>query len=103
MVKILHDSDADASVLNGTTYYYLVSATNSAGEGPDSAEANATPVLSVWPILALTQNGILSWTGSSTLQSATNVAGPYLDVPGATSPYTNDTGAQPQQFFRLRN
>jgi hypothetical protein len=59
-------------------------------------QVNGTP-------LAITQNGILSWTGTSTLQSATNVAGPYLDVPGATSPYTNDSGALPQQFFRLRN
>jgi hypothetical protein len=59
-------------------------------------QVNGTP-------LAITQNGVLSWTGAFTLQSATNVAGPYLDVPGATSPYTNDSGALPQQFFRLRN
>ena len=29
---------------NGTTYYYVVSATNAGGEGQDSLQANATPV-----------------------------------------------------------
>ncbi|MDE3100193.1 MAG: NPCBM/NEW2 domain-containing protein, partial [Verrucomicrobiota bacterium] len=33
----------DFSVTNGTTYYYVVSAIGVSGEGPDSAEAGATP------------------------------------------------------------
>lgn len=46
---------------------------------------------------------VLSWSGPYTLMSATNVAGPYTDVvPPATSPYTNSTGAELQQFFGLR-
>jgi hypothetical protein len=49
------------------------------------------------PILPLT----LSWTGPSVLQSSTNVAGPYLDVAGATSPYTNNATV-PQNYFRLK-
>jgi hypothetical protein len=49
------------------------------------------------PVLPLT----LSWTGPSVLQSSTNVAGPYLDVAGATSPYTNNT-TLPQNYFRLK-
>ena len=45
---------------------------------------------------------ILTWnTPSSVLQSSVNVAGPYLDVSGATSPYTNNVGSM--QFFRLRH
>jgi fibronectin type 3 domain-containing protein len=34
---------SDALVSNGTTYYYAVSATNSAGEGMDSTEVSARP------------------------------------------------------------
>lgn len=47
-------------------------------------------------------NLALTWPTGWVLQSATNVAGPYNDVTGATSPYTINTTAQPQQFFRLR-
>jgi len=45
----------------------------------------------------------LSWTGTSVLQSSTNVAGPYLEVPGATSPFVTNGAASsvPAQFFRL--
>jgi hypothetical protein len=44
----------------------------------------------------------LTWQGTATLQAADVVTGPYTDVPGATSGYTeNTTGAA--RFFRLRN
>jgi DNA/RNA endonuclease G (NUC1) len=33
----------DTSAINGTPYFYKVSATNGRGEGPDSSEATATP------------------------------------------------------------
>src|SRR5206468_3644664 len=36
-------SYTDATVTNGVTYYYKVSATNAIGEGPKSNEASATP------------------------------------------------------------
>jgi hypothetical protein len=44
---------------------------------------------------------VIEWS-SGTLQSATNVTGPYENVSGATSPYTAPLTA-PQQFFRIRN
>lgn len=45
---------------------------------------------------------VLTWSNSAlSLQSATNVAGPYTTLTGATSPYTNDI-AIPQIFFRLQ-
>lgn len=44
---------------------------------------------------------VLEWPAGATLQSSTNVNGPYIDQAGATSPYTNHF-AQPRLFFRLR-
>lgn len=44
---------------------------------------------------------VLNWPGGFTLQTATNVGGPYQNVP-ASPPYTNDTSATPQCYFRLR-
>ncbi len=35
----------DTSAVNGTPYFYKVSATNGRGEGPDSSEATATPAV----------------------------------------------------------
>ncbi len=45
---------------------------------------------------------ILSWTGSYTLVTATNVVGPYVNVSGAMSPYTNNVSTPAQRFFGLR-
>lgn len=47
-------------------------------------------------------NLVLNWPPGWTLQSATNVPGPYVDVSGATAPYTNDTALAQRRFFRLR-
>ncbi len=58
------------------------------------------------PILFVARSGtniVLSWSGTFLLQSATNVAGAYSTISGATSPYTNSVSAASQQFFRLRD
>ena len=56
-------------------------------------------------MLSITKDGanrIVSWpTTNAVLQSATDVSGPYTDVSGATTPYTNTTGTV--NFYRLRN
>lgn len=56
--------------------------------------------------ITITRSGskmILNWAGSFTLQSATNVSGPFGDLPGPVSrgPYTNAITAQ-NAYFRLR-
>ncbi len=47
-------------------------------------------------------NLILTWPPGWSLQTATNVLGSYIDILGATSPYTNDMALEPQRFFRVR-
>jgi hypothetical protein len=48
-------------------------------------------------------NVVVTWSGAGYLQSATNVAGPYVDVPGfPTSPYTDYSVTPTNKFYRLR-
>jgi filamentous hemagglutinin family protein len=60
--NISSSSYTDTAVSNGTTYYYVVSALNSVGEGANSAEVNAKP--SSTPTDYLTQSFA---SGSNTL------------------------------------
>lgn len=43
----------------------------------------------------------LQWV-QGTLQTSTNVHGPYFDVSGATSPWVVTPGAEPARFYRIR-
>jgi Immunoglobulin I-set domain. len=55
------------------------------------------------PIITATRVGtdvVVTWTGSYTLLSSSNVSGPYLPVVGASSPYTNSP-PQGTRFFGL--
>jgi hypothetical protein len=45
---------------------------------------------------------ILSWAGDCELVTATNVTGPYVPMPGASSPLTN-IFTDPERYFRLRS
>jgi hypothetical protein len=82
--------------LSNSTNVYSAKILNTGEVVPDQA-LGAT--------IGFTQSGhnfVLTWPSGWTLQTATNVPGPYVDVPGATSPYTNDTTVDRQRFFRLR-
>jgi hypothetical protein len=68
--------------------------------GPVENTVVARPTLS---FVRQGNNLILSWAGAFRLQSSANVMGTYVDVGGATSPYTNSVTAATQQYFRLRN
>ena len=64
------------------------------------AVVNLTPI----PVSAQFSgaNLVLFWTNTAfSLQTSTNVAGPYVTIPGATSPYTNLTTTNAAGFFRL--
>jgi len=71
--------------------------------GCASLPATTSVTVNLPPVLAgqvTSTNIILSWP-YGTLQSATNIIGPWADVSNASSPYT-DTADQPQRFYRLR-
>jgi len=112
-------SFTDTGLLSGLTYYYVVTATNQAGEGLPSAEANATPYGPVpsagTNLTALISGGNLTirWPSNYVgwiLQTNTVEVGNSLDwgdQPGSqatqqmTFPTTNP--AIPREFFRLRH
>jgi fibronectin type 3 domain-containing protein len=70
----------DTAVANGTTYYYVVSALGSAGEGPNSSQSSAKPTTQVSPrpptvtSVTITPTSA-SLTTSGTLQFAATVQG----------------------------
>jgi hypothetical protein len=80
---------------------YTVAVGNSAGTVISEAA-----VLSVAPMLTV-QSAVagltLIWPGSFILQAASSPAGPYADIPGATSPFSWNAQTNAQQFFRLRS
>ena len=58
------------------------------------------------PVTAQLSDGKLVLTCNNSpfafsLQSSTNVTGPYVTISGATSPYTNLIGTNATGFFRL--
>ena len=55
------------------------------------------------PMLSLNRSGsnvVLIYTG--VLQSSTDAAGGYRDVPGAASPFTINSPSDPTRFYRAR-
>jgi regulation of enolase protein 1 (concanavalin A-like superfamily) len=60
----------DGGLVNGTTYYYVVSATNATGESANSAQSSATPVA---PAATWTSNdiGAVAFAGSTSASNGT--------------------------------
>jgi hypothetical protein len=60
-----------------------------------TTQTNCCPVL----IAHISTNTVVVTWNCGVLQSSTNVSGPYADVLGATSPYTNSSVAPPYNVF----
>lgn len=95
-------SHVDGTVSNGTTYFYVVSAVNPAGEGPDSGQVSATPQAPTLPpaptgltATAGKRKVTLSWSAvpgatSYTVKRSLTSGGPYTSVTTiAGTSYTN--------------
>jgi hypothetical protein len=109
-------SFADSSLSNGTTYFYILTATNQIGESAPSAEVSATPVPSAGTNISASLNAssiTVSWPSAYVgwiLQTNTvGLANPaaWGDVPDSLthSQMTFPAGGpnSPAEFFRLRH
>ena len=102
----------DASLNDGTAYYYVVSAINPAGESANSGEVSATPTAGAPPaaptgLMATAGNAQvgLSWSASAGatgyhVKRSGTTGGPYTQVgaPGVAS-YTDATVANGTPYF----
>ncbi len=88
---------SDPAVMAGTTYYYVVNATNSFGESANSLEVSAPPVSTTPPQMMLMSLGgqlRLNWPGDHLgwrLQSQTNAANSGLGTNWVTVPNSTAT------------
>jgi len=101
----------DTTAVNGTTYFYVVSAVGPGGEGPNSSEASATPQAAPGAPTGLTatpgdSHVALSWTASPgaatyTVMRGTAAGGPYgTTFSGiATTTYDDTTAVNGTTYY----
>ena len=88
-----------SALTSASGLFSVTAATGGCTSAPGTTTVTVNPPASV-TIQALAGNVILIWPGG-TLQTATDLSGPWGDVAGAISPHNNPVAA-PQEFYRLR-
>jgi beta-glucanase (GH16 family) len=88
-----------SATTNASGLYSVTATIGSCASAPGTTSVTVNPPALV-TVQCVAGQAILSWP-CGTLQSATNISGPWDDVSGATSPCTNPAAA-PQEFYRLR-
>jgi fibronectin type 3 domain-containing protein len=86
-----------AGIVNGTTYYYAVTAVNSAGESPASNEASATPSAASPSVAPPAPTGLAATTGNASITltwSASAGATSYTLYRSSRSPVTLSTATR---------
>ncbi len=109
----------DTGVINGTTYFYVISAANADGESPNSSQVSATPNPAVAPAeptnLAAAQSGkrkiALTWTQSTSgnivsnkVYRSTATGGPYTlvaTIPAATNYQNSGLTSGTTYYYRV--
>lgn len=102
IVPVATTNYIDLTVVNGETYYYVISATNAAGESPDSVEVVGKPSLAVSGVTATGGAGqiTINWNEfgqalSYSVHRASQSGGPYTQiVSGITQTQFIDTDVQ---------
>ena len=92
-------SFTDSTVTNGTTYYYVASATNAAGESGNSSQTSTMPSLSAPTGLSATATSSqvnLSWSGVTNatgyvVKRGTTSGGPYATLNPTTGTSFSDS------------
>ncbi len=80
--NVLGTSTTDTGLTNGTPYYYVVTGTNAQGEGANSNEASATPVV---PPTVVTYTSVAASDGWVLESSETSNAGGSIDATANTT------------------
>jgi hypothetical protein len=101
-------SYTDLNVLDGTNYFYAVSALNTSGESPNSTEASAQPLFSPTPTNLLVTAAVvgqisLAWApsaGATSYNVLRSTSTNTFTIIGSTSGLTyNDTALTPGQVY----